>query len=210
MPDAPQPAPLDLIEHHESGGQNVPNYRYDKTHTAGGYWQITNSTWRAAAPKAGVDIAKYPDALSSPREVQKAVAEKLFAEHGYAPWAPFNPALAKAVGWRGPVYTAEAGGKITSPKMATAAIPAGARALTAEDDPTRQPSRLARAVSPAPEAPGVPLSVAPATPAAPAAPAPLQLQPAAPIQAPNLHTGYGDALSSIMAGRRRPLASMFG
>lgn len=37
-----------LIKQYESnGGQNIPNYRFDSTHTAGGTHQITNSTWRA-------------------------------------------------------------------------------------------------------------------------------------------------------------------
>ncbi|HXE51224.1 MAG TPA: phage tail tip lysozyme [Ramlibacter sp.] len=73
------------------------------------------------------------------------------------------------------------------------------------------PSGLRRALTAA-EAPGVPIQVAPAA-AAPAVAAPsppLQLAPIAPIQAPNLRQGYADALSAILAGRRRPFGSMFG
>lgn len=92
--------PLSTIEKYESGGRNVPNYRYDSTHTAQGYWQITNSTWRDVAPRVGVDLSVYPTAMDAPKEVQRAVAGRLFSERGYQPWAPYNPALAKAVGYQ--------------------------------------------------------------------------------------------------------------
>lgn len=84
---------LDLIEQDESGGRNVPNYRYDPSHTAQGNFQITNSTWRDAAPRAGVDLAQYPSAMSAPYPVQRAVAGELLKERGTQPWADFNPAL---------------------------------------------------------------------------------------------------------------------
>jgi hypothetical protein len=90
--------PLGLIEKYESGGRNVLNYMYDKTHTAGGYYQITNSTWRDIAPKAGIDLGLFPTAISAPKEVQRQAAAKLFEERGWSPWALYNPALARAIG----------------------------------------------------------------------------------------------------------------
>jgi hypothetical protein len=36
-----------ILKYESMGGQNVPNYRFDSTHTAGGPHQITNSTWKA-------------------------------------------------------------------------------------------------------------------------------------------------------------------
>ena len=95
---------LALIEHYESGGRNVMNYINDAWHTAGGYWQITNTTWRYSAPGAGVDLAQYPTAITAPRDVQKAVADALFKRFGILPWAPFNPRLAEAVGYVGQMY----------------------------------------------------------------------------------------------------------
>jgi hypothetical protein len=93
---------LDTVKRYESGGRNIhqgvvsPNVS-----SAQGYYQITNSTWRDTAPKAGVDLEKYPTAMTAPKEVQRAVAEQLYSERGAQPWAAFNPALAKAIGYAG-------------------------------------------------------------------------------------------------------------
>ena len=96
---------LDLIERDESGGQNVLQSAYSGTginpstgthtlpSTASGYYQITDSTWRATAPAAGVDIAQYPTAMSAPKDVQRQVAQKLLDTQGVQPWAPYNPKL---------------------------------------------------------------------------------------------------------------------
>jgi hypothetical protein len=97
-PVTPLPPPLSVIERYESGGKNLPNYRYDKTHTASGYWQITDTNWRNYGPKLGIDVEKYPTAMSAPREAQQTVAQKMYDEEGYNPWAPYNPALARAIG----------------------------------------------------------------------------------------------------------------
>jgi len=35
-----------ILRFESMGGQNIPNYRFDATHTAGGPFQITNSTWQ--------------------------------------------------------------------------------------------------------------------------------------------------------------------
>jgi hypothetical protein len=53
-----------LVALDESGDLNQPNYRFDATHTAAGYWQITDTSWRAFAPMAGTDLTRCPTALS--------------------------------------------------------------------------------------------------------------------------------------------------
>lgn len=78
----------------ESNWQNIPNYRYDPTHTAGGYGQITDSTWRQYAPLAGVDLERYPIAMKAPFEDQLRVMHAIQSERGVAPWANYNPQLA--------------------------------------------------------------------------------------------------------------------
>jgi hypothetical protein len=69
-----------LIKQYESaGGQNIPNYRFDATHTAGGTHQITNSTWNsiggpaiaasmrgAAAPTAAAPVGTGTSGLLTP------------------------------------------------------------------------------------------------------------------------------------------------
>lgn len=107
---------LDTIAKYESGGRNVmqgivpPGGGYNPSvgrvtgpSTAQGPWQITNSTWREAAPKAGVDVGTYPTAMSAPVEVQRTVASQLLDEQGLDPWAPYNPRLAQATGYQGRV-----------------------------------------------------------------------------------------------------------
>ena len=78
--------PLDIIEYAESKGKNVPNYKYGPGFTAQGYYQITNPTWRDNAKAAGVDLSKYPTAMTAPKEVQRAVAEQIFKTRGFQPW----------------------------------------------------------------------------------------------------------------------------
>lgn len=97
-PVTPLKPPLETIEHYESGGKNLPNYRYDKTHTASGFWQITDTNWKNYGPQLGIDVEKYPTAMSAPRDDQQKVAQKMYDEQGYKPWAPYNPALARAIG----------------------------------------------------------------------------------------------------------------
>jgi hypothetical protein len=91
--DASGGDPLSLISKYESGGRNIKN----PTSSASGPWQFINSTWREMAPKEGVDITQYPTAMSAPVEVQKRVAQRLYNERGYSPWAPYNPRLAAAL-----------------------------------------------------------------------------------------------------------------
>lgn len=79
-------ASLPVILRHESANQDVPNYRYDPRHTAGGYLQITDTNWHTYAPKLGIDTQKYPTAMSAPREFQLAVGKLMHREQGIAPW----------------------------------------------------------------------------------------------------------------------------
>jgi hypothetical protein len=61
--------------------------------TASGYWQITNTTWRAYAPQAGVDVRQYPTAMSAPYDVQRNVAGTIYEQRGFRDWAPYNSAI---------------------------------------------------------------------------------------------------------------------
>jgi len=100
----------------ESGGKNVPNERYDATHTASGPAQITDTNWHAYAPKLGIDINLYPTAMSAPPEWQKAVTKLFFRAEGQAPWdtahggaLPVNPGTAADAYWQGQVSTIQKG-----------------------------------------------------------------------------------------------------
>lgn len=86
-----------IFKYESAGGQNIPNFRFDPTHTAQGQYQITNSTWKDWAPQVGVDLGKYPNAMSAPPEVQEQVARWGYENHGWSPWAPFNPRLTAAL-----------------------------------------------------------------------------------------------------------------
>jgi hypothetical protein len=68
---------------------------YDATHAAGGFWQITNTTWNRYKHEAGADM--YSRAIDAPLEVQRRVAQAIYAKEGYAPWADYNPALRAAL-----------------------------------------------------------------------------------------------------------------
>lgn len=70
----------------ESGGKDVPNYRYDPTHTASGQAQITDTNWKAWAPRLGIDTTKYPTAMSAPLDYQKAVTKLGHRMYGDTPW----------------------------------------------------------------------------------------------------------------------------
>jgi hypothetical protein len=86
-----------LIYRYESnGGQNVPNYRFDPTHTAQGIGQITNSTWRDVA-KTDPIVGQYSSAMAAPPEVQDRAVDNLLDTRGVSPWAPYNPKLAAAL-----------------------------------------------------------------------------------------------------------------
>lgn len=93
-----------LIERFESGGRNVhQGIVSPSVSTASGFWQITNTNWRNLAPDLGIDLAKYPTAMSAPRELQAKVGRALFEADqarggtGFGDWAPYNRALAAAL-----------------------------------------------------------------------------------------------------------------
>jgi hypothetical protein len=69
--------------------------------SAQGYFQITNTTWKEFAPNAGVDLGKYPNALSAPYEVQKAVARNIVTTSGVQHWTNYNANLRQAVAFAG-------------------------------------------------------------------------------------------------------------
>lgn len=77
---------LSIIEQKESGGRNVPNYKYGPGFTASGHFQMINSTWQRWARAAGIDISKYPRAIDAPYDVQRAVAAQGFKMEGFKPW----------------------------------------------------------------------------------------------------------------------------
>jgi hypothetical protein len=89
----------DLVCKDESNCQNVPNYRFDKHHTAMGYWQITDTNWLRVAPTLDIDTHKYPNAMSAPRDVQAQVGAKMYADTGYLPWVPYNARLRRDLEW---------------------------------------------------------------------------------------------------------------
>jgi hypothetical protein len=80
---------LDIIAQNESGNKNVFNYMHDKDpsyYTASGNWQITDTNWRAASAALGIDLAKYPSAISAPYNLQRQVALWMLRQQGSDPW----------------------------------------------------------------------------------------------------------------------------
>ena len=77
---------LDIIEQKESGGRNVPNYKYGPGFSASGNFQMINSTWKRWAKAAGIDISKYPRAIDAPYDLQRRVAAQGFKMEGFKPW----------------------------------------------------------------------------------------------------------------------------
>jgi hypothetical protein len=72
------PSQLDVIAHAETGDRNIPQNIVDKNSLrgmpAGGNFQFIDPTWHRQAPKAGVDLNRYPTAMSAPPAVQAQVA----------------------------------------------------------------------------------------------------------------------------------------
>lgn len=88
---------LPLISQYESNNQNVLNTQGS---TASGYYQIINGTWAQFAPQSGVDIGKYPTAMSAPPDVQAQVATTIYNQQGFTPWSS-NTKLLAAVNAQG-------------------------------------------------------------------------------------------------------------
>lgn len=100
LPGGGNLSPLDAyIIKYESGGKNILQQQVDPSiSTASGLEQITNSTWRNFAPKAGVDLNLYPTAMSAPPNVQLAVGHQIqMSPSGVANWTNYNPALRNAL-----------------------------------------------------------------------------------------------------------------
>jgi hypothetical protein len=95
----------DLIAMYESsGGQNVPNFRFDGPrgpHSAGGVCQMLTHTWERIAPTIDIDIVKYPVAGSAPEFDQWRACWKLWSVEGYSPWTCCNAKLRQALARRG-------------------------------------------------------------------------------------------------------------
>jgi hypothetical protein len=76
----------------ESGGADVPNQQYKPGVTASGVAQITDTNWKAQAPKLGINATNpnapgyFPTAMSAPPDYQKAVAKLMHREYGATPW----------------------------------------------------------------------------------------------------------------------------
>ncbi len=71
----PTDAQLPLIAAFESSDRNVRNPEPTSSGNAEGHYQITTGTWKDFAPKAGVNLADYPNALRAPKNIQAAVAK---------------------------------------------------------------------------------------------------------------------------------------
>ena len=100
LPGGGNISPLDAyIIKYESGGRNILQQKVDPSiSTASGLEQITNSTWRSFAPKAGVDLNLYPTAMSAPPNVQLAVGHQIqMSPSGVSNWTNYNPALRNAL-----------------------------------------------------------------------------------------------------------------
>lgn len=84
--------PLGIIEHFESAGRNVMNFINDARHTASGFFQITNSTWRQFAGQVA-GAGQYAAAILAPYSIQRAVAQAIYNAQGFGPWENYNPRL---------------------------------------------------------------------------------------------------------------------
>lgn len=81
---------LKAINRFEAPGGNVYNFKFNLNpakYSASGFYQITNTTWRGIAPQAGIDLSKYPTAISAPRSIQQDAAAALFQNRGFADWS---------------------------------------------------------------------------------------------------------------------------
>ena len=70
---------MDALAQIESGNRNIysgvdKDYPGQPNSRSQGYFQIDTPTWERFAAQAGVDLSKYPNAMSAPRDVQAQVA----------------------------------------------------------------------------------------------------------------------------------------
>jgi hypothetical protein len=138
---------FDLLAQTESNNQNIyskvdpdvagPNSRSQ------GYFQINTPTWAEFAPKVGIDLNKYPNAMSAPRDVQMSVA-------GAIPFSRFGPRTQKIMaGQFGDLDTSKTVGALagntstgstasTTPGTTLNTTPATAAASPAQQSPLQQ------------------------------------------------------------------------
>ena len=96
QPNPYAPSPLDVIAHVETGNRNIPQQIHDRNTDKGtpaqGNFQFIVPTWQTYAPKAGIDLNKYPTPMSAPPSVQAQVA----AVTPLREWGPNTVAAVKA------------------------------------------------------------------------------------------------------------------
>jgi len=190
--------PLDIIEQRESGGKNVPNYKYGPGFTASGHYQMINATWRRWARDAGIDVSQYPTAMSAPKEVQRAVAEHGFKTEGFRPWEATKHLVGQEAKYGGPQTTAKTAAPVVDSPLPDTVTAAQLRGLLAPD-PIQQvieDREKEQRAQPQPVAPQPP-------PPAPTPPPPVPVAPPADFSAlliPRLRrglladTGFGGLL----------------
>jgi hypothetical protein len=86
---------LDTLIMAESNGRNIPNVTDSGPGPGGGYFQIKDNTWSIYARRAGIDLAKFPDAMSAPYAIQKQVADVI----PIGQWGPRTKRLVRAAGY---------------------------------------------------------------------------------------------------------------
>jgi hypothetical protein len=86
---------LDTLIMAESNGRNIPNVTDSGPGPGGGYFQIKDGTWSIYARRAGIDLAKFPSAMSAPYEIQKQVADVI----PIGQWGPRTKRLVRAAGY---------------------------------------------------------------------------------------------------------------
>lgn len=162
------------VAQRESGAQNIWNSKHDQNpsyYTASGYWQITDSNWRAYGTQLGV-YPQYSHAVDAPLGAQFAVFEAMKAREGLAPWDA-------AHGGSLPVGTTDAqlgaGQPTATPSSPTPTPPAPPSPAAAPPAPAASPPTPAPAATPAPATAGLPQLDLPSL-AIPDAPAPAAAQ----------------------------------
>ena len=127
------------------GGYNPSVGRVTGPSSAGGYYQITDTTWKNFAPGAGVDITKYPTAMSAPPGVQDTVAAHIATTDGVQHWTNYNPRLKAAL---------RAAGLPVSGPIRMPADDGRDRVITAQDNPTAEELPSLTQIANGPASPG--------------------------------------------------------
>jgi hypothetical protein len=132
---------MDALARIESGNKNIhsgvdpdpPGYPGGNSQ---GYFQINTPTWQDFAKRAGVDLSKYPNAMSAPRDVQAEVASMI-------PFSRFGPRTRRMLMAEfGPMDTHERIGALAATHGTRPPAPTGAPPLAGASDPSPGPSHL--------------------------------------------------------------------